>query len=305
MQWVNPRHSPLITHVVTFPRKYATIWKNDREAMPMFEGNVLDVIARRTSLRSYSKTPLRPEDRSRLEQILVECAANPFGAQVRMPLLETADTASRELGTYGIISGASLFMAGVVRHGEFDMEGLGFAMELAILHATDMGLGTCWLAGTFDHAGFTAAAAGENEMLPVVSPVGYPADKRTLRDSLMRSVAGSAARKPWDVLFFDGNPATPLTQEAAGSWAPALEAVRLAPSASNKQPWRVVRVGNNFHFFRPSSALGEIQRLDLGIAACHFQCAAQALSLPGAFATDRQPGGMPEDWLYCFTWAAA
>jgi hypothetical protein len=67
-----------------------------------------------------------------------------------------------------------------------------------------------------------------------------------------------------------------------------LECVRLAPSASNKQPWRIARSAAAFHFFlardRAYSALmpiADLQRIDLGIAMCHFQFAAQKSGLDG------------------------
>ena len=64
--------------------------------------------------------------------------------------------------------------------------------------------------------------------------------------------------------------------------------MRLAPSASNKQPWRIVRLGDVFHFFlardRAYGSLmpfADLQRIDMGIAMCHFQLAARELGLPG------------------------
>ena len=52
--------------------------------------------------------------------------------------------------------------------------------------------------------------------------------------------------------------------------------VRLAPSAVNRQPWRVVREGTDYHFYLKhdkgyvSSATGDLQKVDMGIALCHF-----------------------------------
>lgn len=42
---------------------------------------------------------------------------------------------------------------------------------------------------------------------------------------------------------------TPLSKEEAGEYQAALEMLRLAPSATNAQPWAVVKEGNHFHFF--------------------------------------------------------
>jgi nitroreductase len=62
---------------------------------------------------------------------------------------------------------------------------------------------------------------------------------------------------------------------------------RLSPSASNKQPWRIVKDGNNFHFYLShtkgySKAMGfDMQRIDIGIAMCHFELTAKELGLNG------------------------
>ena len=81
---------------------------------------------------------------------------------------------------------------------------------------------------------------------------------------------------------------TPLPYERSAAWAPVLECVRLAPSASNKQPWRVVRQGGAFHFFLSRDKaygalmpLADLQRIDMGIAMCHFQLAAAEAGLEG------------------------
>jgi len=76
--------------------------------------------------------------------------------------------------------------------------------------------------------------------------------------------------------------------------------VRLAPSASNRQPWRVVQDGSAYHFYLqrtpgygrgfPFTLLGlaDLQRVDIGIAMCHFALTASELGLAGAW-TVRQP----------------
>ena len=68
------------------------------------------------------------------------------------------------------------------------------------------------------------------------------------------------------------------------------EAVRLAPSASNKQPWRVVYKSENksFDFYLDEDFTYnnrfkdvKIQNVDLGIAMCHFESVSNELGLKG------------------------
>ena len=76
--------------------------------------------------------------------------------------------------------------------------------------------------------------------MPCVSPLGYPAKKMSLRETLMRKGVRADSRIGFRELFFDGSFDKPLKEEQAGELLEVLEAVRLAPSAVNKQPWRVV-----------------------------------------------------------------
>lgn len=109
----------------------------------------------------------------------------------------------------------------------------------------------------------------------------------------MKATAGSKKRKPWNKLFFNKSLDHPITEEEAGSYAAPLEMVRLAPSASNKQPWRIVKNDNYWHFFLDYSklinkAIGyDIQRIDIGIAMCHFELTALQEGLSGKWTIDK------------------
>jgi hypothetical protein len=286
-------------------------------------GSVIAAMKARASWRSYNDEPLRPEDRDRLTAFAASPPASPFGNAVRLAVVGTAADdnrgPARAFGTYGVVAGARDFLVGAVRRGPMDLEDFGFAFEYAVLYATALGLGTCWLGATFTHAGFARAIAlAADEVLPAVSPVGYAAGRRTAVDRVTRWGARSSVRKPWGRLFFDGSFAVPLTPEAAGPYAEPLEMVRLAPSASNRQPWRLVRAGVVFHLFLSRTPGynarlinvpgGDLQRLDMGIALCHFTLAAAELGLPGSWRIAEPPraaGALPPRASYVASWGAA
>ena len=121
-----------------------------------------------------------------------------------------------------------------------------------MLQATARGLGTCWLGGFFNRGGFARVLGlRAEESLPAVIAVGRPAGREGLVDLAFHLATASRSRRPWSALFFDGRADRPLEPEAAGPWREPLEMVRLAPSANNRQPWRVVREGaERFHFCR-------------------------------------------------------
>lgn len=276
-----------------------------------------DVVRARSSWRSYDGRPLEPEDRTRFEDAIATLEGGPFGSDVRLALVETpagGRAELRRLGTYGMVRGARTFLAGAVREGPMDMEDYGYAFERAVLFATALGLGTCWLGASFNRSGFARAVdLKENEILPAVSPVGYVAARRTAVDGVTRFLARSKRRKPWRDLFFDGDFTTPLSREAAGPYAEPLEMVRLAPSASNRQPWRIVRgPGGVFHLFlrrTPGYDIAlinipgaDLQRVDMGIATCHFELTARDLGLPGKWEVIAPPLEPPERTTYVASW---
>ncbi|MBN2498516.1 MAG: nitroreductase family protein [Deltaproteobacteria bacterium] len=276
-----------------------------------FSRSALELIAERCSHRTYDGASLDPQLRARLVEALESPPGTPFGNEVRLELVESFDARARgvRLGTYGMIQGARDFIVGGVRPGARDMEDFGFVFELAVLQATDLGLGTCWLGGTLKRGAFAEAAGLPEEMIvPAVSPVGRVKARRSLVDSATRALARSSKRKAPSELFFEGSFDRPL--DAGGELAQVLAAVRLAPSASNRQPWRTVRAGDGaLHFFvrrtpgYASVTAVDLQRIDMGIAMCHFQLAAGELGLEGGW-TEMRPEGipLPPRVEYAFSW---
>ena len=141
-----------------------------------------------------------------------------------------------------------------------------------------------------------------DEVLPAASPVGYPAEKRSIRETLMRKGLKSDERIAFGELFFDRSFDTPLSSEAAGEFAEALEMARLSPSATNRQPWRAVREGSKVHFYEQKSlkdsSLGDIQKVDVGIALCHFDLVMEENGSSGRFLFEKPQIAAPENVHY-------
>ncbi len=213
----------------------------------------------------------------------------------------------RGLGTYGFIKNPTGFILGAMEAGEKNLEDYGYLMERIILYATDLGLGTCWLGGSFTKSSFARKiGARREETVPAVTSVGRIADP-----------GGSSARRtsrlPWEALFFRGQFGAPLAREEAGAYATPLEMVRLGPSASNKQPWRIVKDGSTWHFCLQRTPgypgaiatrllrIADMQRLDMGIAMCHWELTARECGLAGRWEI-RDPGWLPELAEYTVSW---
>ena len=276
-----------------------------------------DAIKKRVSCRTYELSPMKESDQQKLTDFLLTNVQGPFGNRVRFELIDLGRREQDEiktLGAYGIIKGASMYIVGAVVKGDRAMEDYGYCMEKNILVATHLGLGTCWLGGTFNRsASASRINKRDKEVVPAITPVGYPTDKKSIRDRTVRFFAKSNSRKAWEELFFCGDTRNPLTRSIAGAYELPLECVRIGPSASNKQPWRCVRERDKdvFHFYiSRTPGYGEwftdvrLQDIDMGIAMCHFEVALREMNLKGSW----QNGQMapPQRGLeYVVSWIGA
>ena len=104
-------------------------------------------------------------------------------------------------------------------------------------------------------------------------PLGRQA--RALVDE-SRAVVAGALGCPAEELFFDGTPDKPMDEEQRAGLGNLVEMVRWAPSAVNKQPWRIIKSGEMFHLYKKkdkgyvSEETGDLQKIDIGIALCHL-----------------------------------
>lgn len=282
----------------------------------MDEDTITAVIRQRTSCRSYEKTPMPPEVRAQLADFCATQTRGPLGAETRFLLISATEedrAALKGLGTYGFIRNPTAFILGAVKQDRYNLEDFGYLLETIVLRATALGLGTCWLGGSFTRSSFARAMAlREGELLPAVIAAGLPAESPRFVDRFIRSGAGSDRRLPWEQLFFNHDFATPLSAAEAGVYTEALELVRLGPSASNRQPWRVVKTAGAWHYFLQHNSnyrkqmklvtAIDLQRVDIGIAMSHFALTANALGLQGSWQAQPFPTPPDPNTEYVISW---
>ena len=262
-----------------------------------FSRSILDIIQERTSWRTYASDPIPAETLKDLTQHFTDpLLTGPFNSEARLrfeifsfPEINPAE--KRKLGTYGLISGAHTFIVGAINKFKYAWVAYGYAFEWIILKATDLGLGTCWLGGTFNRSEFAERIQlKEEEWLPAISPLGLMKD-RTLKERVIRWAVKAKNRKPWLDMFMYNTFTQPLTPELADVYKTPLKMVRLGPSTANLQPWRILLDSNThqWHFYltprTPQShdRFTTLFHLDIGIAMCHFELACRQLNLPGTW----------------------
>ncbi|MBN1334487.1 MAG: nitroreductase family protein [Deltaproteobacteria bacterium] len=275
----------------------------------------LQAIRDRRSCRTFDGEPPAPEAVVALERAFVEASPGPFGGRVRFALAGRPEAPRARIGTYGVVRGAVSYVAGAVERGERACIDYGYCLEGVVLRATELGLATCWLGGTFDRgAAREVLGAGPEEFCPAATPVGHPARKPGLQDRVIRMGARATTRKDPGELFFeilDDQDCRPL--EDPGAWAGVLEAVRIGPSASNRQPWRLFLdrrsrpealhlLLDEDRFYNNMLGAVKLQELDMGIAMRHVEVACAELGIPGQW--QQQPPPRPaRSLMYVATWA--
>jgi nitroreductase len=287
----------------------------EEDIMPSYPEPVTDIVRRRRSWRSYQETPLTDEQKRLISGFISSLDPPPFGTGVRFALVDSQLPGRKRMpGTYGVIKGAKSILVGAMSPSPMEFEDFGYSFESIILFCTGLGLGTCWIGGTLDRDLFgRLIGVRPGETIPAVSPVGVMEGRRNLLDSLFALSAGSKNRKPFGGLFFVGDFSKPMTEEDCGGFAQVLEMVRLAPSAMNRQPWRIVLREDRFHFFLMRTpgyhklTGPDLQRVDMGIAMLHFHAAAVHFGLKGSW--EQTDAGRaipcPNGMEYRFSWIPA
>ncbi len=260
---------------------------------------MINTIIERKSVRTYDGKDLKPEDLKVLKEY-AENIETPFGIPAEFRFLE-ADK-------YGlkspVLSGVNLYVAGKTEVVPYSDVSFGYAFEKLVLKAQSMGIGTVWIAGTMNRDAFEKAMElKDNEAMPAVSPLGYPG-KRSMRESLMRRGVKADSRIAADKLFFKGSFGEPLSEDISQEMRVCLETVRWAPSAVNKQPWRVVICDDMFHFYEhhdkgylhPNGM--DLQKIDVGIAICHLDLALEEKGFKHEIVIDDPGLETPQDVEY-------
>jgi len=281
---------------------------------------ITDKIKVRRSVRTYKKENLTKEIQELVNKTLSEISHGPLESTVRFKLKSSSENQSSELkglGTYGFIKNPPAFIVGTTedtRQGLFDY---GYLMEKVIIEMTGLNLGTCWLGGSFSRSSFSKVLQPrENEIIPAVTPVGISDDNMSFSEKLNRKGAKFHSRKSWNELYFQNDFNSNLSEKDAGAYIEPLEMLRIGPSASNKQPWRIIKKENSniFHFYCTRSKgyynplvkffkIKDLQLVDIGISMYHFEETAKELNLKGSWKIeDPEVSELPELTEYCISW---
>jgi hypothetical protein len=233
-------------------------------------------IAIRRSVRTFSKVAFNNVDVKRIEDMLKQLSTinTPFGNQVNLELLNQGSGENEKIGTYGFVQNAAAFLAGTTQNKLEAIIDYGFIGQLAVLQLLEIGIGSVWLGGTFNR-NTVKRSLKTDDLIPALIAIGHPKDK-SLTEQTIRLLVRASSRKEFGELFTDSKD-QPL--DNSNKYAQVLEALRLAPSGTNRQPWRVKASDETLSLFiqrTPNYAKElnyDVQGLDMGIALAHLKIA--------------------------------
>ena len=108
-----------------------------------------DAVSTRISLRAYLPDPISPEQVRQLTKAIEQYNARS-GLHIQL-ICERPEPFSSLSKSYGMLSGVRNYLVFAGPASDPDLEEkCGYYGELIILTATTMGLGTCWVGGTYD-----------------------------------------------------------------------------------------------------------------------------------------------------------
>ncbi len=212
-----------------------------------------EAVKLRTSCRTFA-APLATAETAALNYALARYQLP--GARIALfPVTEDFFTASL-LGTQRI-TGCRMAAAVIIDNSPLARINAGILGESLVLEATSLGLGSCWVSGSYRQRGLTVSTRADEMVLCVIA-LGHSAQPLSAPARRTRKPPEHFCRgnfRDWPEMLLD-----------------AAALVQQAPSAMNMQPW-MLWMGPNGEFVLDATDRAE---LDAGIALVHAELALDA-----------------------------
>lgn len=231
-----------------------------------------EAVTNRISCRSYQSKLVSSDDLQKLKEF-VDVLRQELGLNIQ--LVHSADLVlklagamfSGEVHTYAVLSG---------KDDALTSEKLGYFGQKLVLYATALGLGTCWVAGTYNKKSVIAEIP-ENEKIWDVIPIGYPTEEVPMKQKMIRSMLRKKDRKIEQFVESE----TPFAE--LPEWVKkGTQAVLLGPSAVNQQPVNIVYKDGRVSMKIWKNGHG-LQHNDMGIANRQFEVGASECGVHGSW----------------------
>ncbi|MDD3171560.1 MAG: nitroreductase family protein [Bacilli bacterium] len=237
----------------------------EREEKDLEIMNIFEAIDKRTSRRVYLGLELNDDQIQFLEKE-IELINEKSG--LTFLIIRNASTAFNSLiKTYGLFKNVKsvIVLSGNKKDNNL-YEKIGYYGEMVVLKATQMGLATCWVGGTFDKNDKILGNINHDEKeIVCVITIGLAQDKKSFREESIKKIVRGKSQKVED--FYEAD------CEVLNWFTKGIEAVQKAPSAMNSQRVKIKYNDGIIKIFIPNDR--KFDMVDLGIAKLHFELLAR------------------------------
>ena len=232
----------------------------------------------RVSCRAYASKPVEEEKISELKGLV-----DQMNQESGLSMQFYGSNGKTELKLNGAMFTGPVYWYAVLVGGDDpeSAEKIGYYGEKLVMRATELGLGTCWVGGTYDKDSIRAQLLSDQKVWDVI-PIGYPLDKVPFKQKMIRERIRSKNTSLKD--FFESD----VPFEQIPKWIRICgQAVLDGPSAVNGQPIRCIYRKDDTHTGRIElqvcKANHGFEYNDLGIAKYQFEYAAKAQGIDFRF----------------------
>ncbi|MFP4001141.1 MAG: nitroreductase family protein [Thermoplasmata archaeon] len=248
--------------------------------------NSFEAIYRRKSVRKYSSQGLSDEDLADIKKKIEDL--DPLNEDIDSEIY-LAKEGERVQKTFSGLKSkvakveAPYYLLGTSEEKEGYLVNMGFLLEGSVLYLTERKLGSCWLGAGLNEDLLKEVYDLEYGLVIMVAFGDSEEGKKNLREHPEK-----AKRKSLSEIVLND------LSEVPDDWRKIIDAVKMAPSALNSQPWRFYFDESGTHLFikkggifkslvRKVTDLKRLNRIDAGIALKHLEIAAENFSMDVEF----------------------
>ncbi|MBE3102061.1 MAG: nitroreductase family protein [Firmicutes bacterium] len=253
--------------------------------------DLFDAIFFRKSTREYADRPLSPdmiENICRLaNQTEVLYKKIPLKVKFIKNGMDIQNITDPLVGRYSKVKAPHYL---VITSEKVDgyLENVGYAIEHLVLELTSIGIGTCWIGGMVKKPLLNnVIKMGKSHIPVIIIGLGAPLNEEALTANIVES------KKRKEIKEFVEGPMDKILMQM-------MDAVRLSPSSMNSQPWRFFINDSDIDVYTKTKSIigikpfGTLNKIDIGIALCHFSIAAKHFGVSYKFEplVDRERNGL-------------
>lgn len=232
----------------------------------------LQLLQSRHSVRSFSPDLVAPEIVKKLKAEITMTNTHEQGMKFQL-FTEDPDPMKGFSKSYGAFINPRNYMAAVVDTATpHALERAGYFAERFVVKAVELGLGTCYVGGTYNKEAVKAQLRAGEKILFIVL-FGYPVDKTRFLAKMMTKMVHTKKMHPTQ--FFEPQDMLNNALELFPMLNTGLEAVACSPSSLNKRPTRLLmkEIGDKCLLCARVDDSNPKNLIDLGIAKYNFNFA--------------------------------